>query len=152
MKTPKEIKKGLYACGTDECHGKHTECPYEGDGFCIMNVCGDALAYVQYLENKCNEMLGIKGSNKPENRVLTFAGARKQCTKEHFTWIEDEGDVSIGFVTPVDEVDSTVKIYTFFGSFTRKLEDYLKTWRCWKHEPTAEEMKTTPWMTSKPSK
>ena len=61
-------------------------------------------------------------------------------------------DVSIGFVTPVDEVDSTVKIYTFFGSFTRKLEDYLKTWRCWKHEPTAEEMKTTPWMTSKPSK
>lgn len=97
-------------------------------------------------------MLDIMESNKPENRVLTFACARKQCTKEHFTWIEDEGDVSIGFVAPVDEVDSTVKIYTFFGSFTRKLEDYLKTWRCWKHEPTAEEMKTTPWMTSKPSK
>lgn len=56
------------------------------------------------------------------------------------------------FVTSVDEADSTVKTYTFFGSFTRKVEDYLKTWRCWIHEPTAEKMKTTPWMTSEPSK
>lgn len=54
MKTPDEIKKGLYACGVDECHGQHTDCPYN-DGHsepCIMNVCGDALAYIEQLESR----------------------------------------------------------------------------------------------------
>lgn len=52
MKTPDEIKKGLYACGTDECHGQHTDCPYNNGHSepCIMNVCGDALAYIEQLE------------------------------------------------------------------------------------------------------
>ena len=59
MKTPDEIKKGLYACGTDECHGQHTDCPYN-DGHsepCIMNVCGDALAYIKKLESQIDHML-----------------------------------------------------------------------------------------------
>ena len=51
MKTPDEIKKGLEACGSDECHGHHTDCPYEDDFFCTMHICGDARAYIQQLEN-----------------------------------------------------------------------------------------------------
>ena len=50
MKTPEEIKKGLESCRADECHGHHIDCPYKDDSFCIMRVCGDALAYIERLE------------------------------------------------------------------------------------------------------
>lgn len=50
MKTPEEIKKGLEACRADECHGHHTGCPYDDDFFCIMHICGDALAYIEQVE------------------------------------------------------------------------------------------------------
>ena len=56
MKTPDEIKKGLEACGSDECHGKHTDCPYEGDLFCLIHVCGDARVYIHRLENHIGEL------------------------------------------------------------------------------------------------
>lgn len=52
MKTPEEIKKGLEACRADECHGHHTGCPYDDDFFCIMHICGDALAYIEQLEKR----------------------------------------------------------------------------------------------------
>lgn len=52
MKTPDEIKKGLEACGSDECHGHHTDCPYEDDLLCTMHICGDARAYIQQLERE----------------------------------------------------------------------------------------------------
>ena len=53
MKTPEEIKKGLYHCGTLDvgCAG----CPYDEDchtqgaGSCSVEV--DALAYIQQLES-----------------------------------------------------------------------------------------------------
>ncbi len=50
MRTPEEIKKGLEACRADECHGHHTGCPYDDDFFCIMHICGDALAYIEQVE------------------------------------------------------------------------------------------------------
>ena len=50
MKTPDVIKKGLEVCRADECHGHHTGCPYDDDFFCIMHICGDALAYIEQLE------------------------------------------------------------------------------------------------------
>ena len=56
MKTPDEIKKGLEACGSDECHGQHTDCPYEGDLFCFIHVCGDARVYIHLLENHIGEL------------------------------------------------------------------------------------------------
>ena len=56
MKTPEEIKKGLEACGSDECHGHHTDCPYEDDLLCTMHICGDARAYIQQLENHIGEI------------------------------------------------------------------------------------------------
>ena len=56
MKTSDEIKKGLEACGSDECHGHHTDCPYEDDFFCTMHICGDARSYIQQLENHIGEL------------------------------------------------------------------------------------------------
>lgn len=55
-RTPDEIKKGLKACGSDECHGHHADCPYADDFFCTMHVCGDARAYIQQLENHIGEL------------------------------------------------------------------------------------------------
>lgn len=52
MKTPEETKKGLEACRADECHGHHTGCPYDDDFFCIMHICGDALAYIEQMEKR----------------------------------------------------------------------------------------------------
>ena len=52
MKAPEEIKKGLEACRADECHGHHTGCPYDDDFFCMMHICGDALAYIEQLEKR----------------------------------------------------------------------------------------------------
>lgn len=53
MKTPEEIKKGLECCATDECHGEHSECPYNtGSIFCIQHTCADALAYIRQFERE----------------------------------------------------------------------------------------------------
>ena len=58
MKKPDEIKKGLEFCGADECHGdQHTSCPYNGDMFCIMHTCADALALIKQLEAQNAELL-----------------------------------------------------------------------------------------------
>lgn len=153
MKTPKEIKKGLYACGTDECHGKHTECPYEGDGVCIMNVCGDALAYVQHLENKCNEMLSIMESNKPENRVLTLEKLKKIDDKDDwfFVWIEYNPKWNPNVYWEqvcLRWIDDTDANFVYPGSKDKcewPLKSYGIMWRCWLHKPTKEEMAQTPW-------
>lgn len=56
MKTPDEIKKGLESCGADECHGDHVGCPYQPSALCIMEVCCDALAYIQQLENHIGDL------------------------------------------------------------------------------------------------
>ena len=74
MKTPEEIKKGLYACGADECHGQHTDCPYN-DGHtepCIMYVCADALAYIEQLEAErtAKEILKPRSIIMPDGRDI----------------------------------------------------------------------------------
>ncbi|MBR5874530.1 MAG: hypothetical protein IKY90_07360 [Oscillospiraceae bacterium] len=54
MKTPEEIKKGLYHCGTIDV--SCTNCPYDedchtqGDGYCSVE--DDALIYIQQLETR----------------------------------------------------------------------------------------------------
>lgn len=60
MKTPDAIKKGLESCGADECHGGHTGCPYKEDAFCIMHICGDALAYINQLESRGPKWISVK--------------------------------------------------------------------------------------------
>ena len=68
MKTPDEIKKGLESCGADECHGEHTGCPYKDDVFCIMHICGDALAYINQLEARVPKWINVK-DRLPEDDV-----------------------------------------------------------------------------------
>ena len=60
MKTPEEIKKGLEACGADECHGQHKSCPYKDDAFCMMHICSDALAYITQLEARVAKWISVK--------------------------------------------------------------------------------------------
>lgn len=55
MKTPDEIKKGLYCCSHDEdgCNCEH--CPYNLgllESGCIAIFAADALAYIQRLERE----------------------------------------------------------------------------------------------------
>ena len=69
MKTPDEIKKGLEACGSDECHGQHTDCPYEDDLFCTMHICGDALAYIQQLEMRHGKDINVHRWISVEERL-----------------------------------------------------------------------------------
>ena len=55
MKTPEEIKKikeGLKSCSSDECHGEHGDCPYKNNVFCIMTMAGEAMAYIEQLEER----------------------------------------------------------------------------------------------------
>ena len=71
MKTPEEIKRGLEACGSDECHGHHTDCPYEDDLLCTMHICGDARAYIQQLENHIGEFTeNVAQLEKERNALL----------------------------------------------------------------------------------
>ena len=70
MRSPDEIKKGLESCGADECHGEHTGCPYKDDVFCIMHICGDALAYITQLEARVPTWVSIHDIEPDDN---TFA-------------------------------------------------------------------------------
>lgn len=70
MKTPDEIKKSLEACGSDECHGHHTDCHYEDDLFCTMHICGDARAYIQQLEHQIGELNEKVAQIKAEQQNL----------------------------------------------------------------------------------
>ena len=77
MKTPEEIKKGLEVCRADECHGHHTGCPYDDDFFCIMHICGDALALIEHLDAKVPKWISVE-EQMPEHGtdvlVLTAPG------------------------------------------------------------------------------
>lgn len=55
MKTPEEIKKlkeGLKSCSSDECHGDYGDCPYKNNVFCMMTMAGEAMAYIEQLEER----------------------------------------------------------------------------------------------------
>ena len=60
MKTPEEIKKikeGLKSCSSDECHGEHGDCPYKNNVFCMMTMAGEAMAYIEQLEERIDLMM-----------------------------------------------------------------------------------------------
>lgn len=59
MKTPEEIKKlklGLESCSSDECHGDHGECPYKNNVRCVMTIAGEAIVYIEQLEETISLM------------------------------------------------------------------------------------------------
>lgn len=70
MKTPDEIKKGLYCCS--HLCGCLEGCPYEADGSCENGdgVERDALAYIQQLEKE----IELERSAKKGTLVLTSSG------------------------------------------------------------------------------
>ena len=96
MKTPDVIKEGLEVCRADECHGHHTDCPYEDDFFCIMHICGDALAYIEHLEEQISlmkiQMLGDCGVCKHRNERPSEGSTCNKCAVKdgHPLW-EYEG-------------------------------------------------------------
>lgn len=60
MKTPdeiKNIKEGLKSCSSDECHGDNGDCPYKNNVFCMMTMAGEAMAYIEQLEEHIDLML-----------------------------------------------------------------------------------------------
>ena len=60
MKTPDEIKKikeGLKSCSSDECHGDNGDCPYKNNVFCMMTMAGEAMAYIEQLEERIDLMM-----------------------------------------------------------------------------------------------
>ena len=67
MKTPEEIKKGLYCCTNDEdgCNCEH--CPYNLgllESGCIAMFAADALAYIQQLERERDAAVRDLEANK----------------------------------------------------------------------------------------
>ena len=101
--------------------------------------------------------------SEPCNRVLTLDEviAKIDSDEMSFTWIEFAKHTHAGlyplnqFILEDENPHERKITLFFFGAdpwMYENEDDYGKTWRCWKHEPTAEEMKTTPWMISKPSK
>lgn len=73
MKAPEEIKKGLEACRADECHGHHTGCPYDDDFFCMMHICGDALALIEHLDAKVPKWISVE-EREPEFPCICYDG------------------------------------------------------------------------------
>ena len=61
MKTPDEIKKGLFVCS--DLEGNCPYCPYainghrDPEGMCIKELANDALAYIQQLETERHQLL-----------------------------------------------------------------------------------------------
>ena len=82
MKTPDEIKKGLEACSADECHGQHVGCTYQDQLFCTMRMCGDALAYIQQLEET------VARYKERHKRLLETASILSDAVDE----LEQEGE------------------------------------------------------------
>ena len=89
MKTPEEIKKGLEVCRADECHGHHTGCPYDDDFFCIMHICGDALALIEHLDAKVPKWISVE-ERMPECMqpviVCREGGKVEQGYKDTMDW------------------------------------------------------------------
>ena len=58
MKTPDEIKKGLYICYVQPDGRTCGICPYDviSEGYCECNLGADALEYIQQLEHRIGEL------------------------------------------------------------------------------------------------
>ena len=103
MKTPDVIKKGLEVCRADECHGHHTDCPYEDDFFCIMHICGDALAYIDQLEKRaslnilrdaiCEDAVAHGLWEKTDNAVQRFIKEYKRLEMYNLRCVPDQDEV-----------------------------------------------------------
>lgn len=113
MKTPEEIKKGLEACRADECHGHHTGCPYDDDFFCIMHICGDALAHIEQLEERIS-------LNSMRDAIYEDAVA-------HGLWEEEAGPIEC-CVLIGDEGEGPIKCYKLISDEVEELGSAAVSW------------------------
>lgn len=94
---------------------------------------------------------------EPKNRVMTREEILRKIYADdlEFSWIEFAKDTHTNLyhlnqfiLENENPEDKTIDLF-FFGvpdPWQREKEsDYGKTWRCWLHKPTKEEMEETPW-------
>lgn len=112
MKTPEEIKKGLESCGADECHGEHTGCPYKDDVFCIMHICGDALAYITQLEARGPKWISVK-DRLPEPKVDVILIAKGWNDRQVYIGRLDEVKPSKSWLTGLTSNGSQWTVWGF---------------------------------------
>ena len=86
MKTPDEIKKGLFCCWEDGC----TTCPYDDDCTIsenFMDVARDALTYIQQLEYRLAQVererdAALHDINRCCGTCKHFQNEEDDCTAE----------------------------------------------------------------------
>lgn len=85
-------------------------------------------------------------TTKPRNRVLTFAEAITQNKKTARVWLELRDNIPILVWLKTDAYQWWVIPYNIgIDIFHIYTDDYGTKWRCWKKEPTPEEMQDTQW-------
>ena len=87
MKTPEEIKKlkeGLKSCSSDECHGDYGDCHYKNNVFCIMTMAGEAMAYIEQLEERIS--------------LNTLRDAIYEDAVAHGLWEKTDGPIECSFL------------------------------------------------------
>ena len=78
MQTPDviKLKKGLESCSSDECHVNHGGCPYITSALCLTDMAGDALDYINQLEQRlasvgktCTEWINVHDMEPGDNTL-----------------------------------------------------------------------------------
>lgn len=72
MKTPEEIKKGLYICYVQPDGRTCGICPYDviNEGYCECNLVADALEYIHQLEHQIGELTEKVAQLEKERNAL----------------------------------------------------------------------------------
>ena len=84
MKTPEEIKKGLWCCANNDISAHCGNCPYNrgtGDHGCIAELNADALALIQQLERERDAAIAdiLRECHKCKHFKVLFNG----CTPDY---------------------------------------------------------------------
>lgn len=108
-----------------------SECPYQGERYCTMELTSDALALLR----------------EQEARVLTLEEIRSGAAE--VVWLEDADKPNvipgIRFKLMDEDGDEAVAIHVMDGFIGPRLAVYGKKWRAWTSRPTPEQMRAVPW-------
>lgn len=131
-----------------------------GGGWCNFECpnCG-AMSPKKENSESCNEAelaayFVAKKRYKEPNRVLTWEkingiiAADIEAKKAALMWVEYNKRIGEwGYISKYDEDDALciLCVVGFEDEVLRFASDYGKTWRCWMRNPTAQEMRDTPW-------
>ena len=152
MRSPDEIKSALQKCYVDR-----SACDMcalsDGNVKKWRELMGEALTYIHELE--CID----------KNRMLSVGELQSYLESDELNggWVEFTTERQVFgnhlkllqcFVDKIATKIGAISLFTFptgFPSGAREwlyvnVRDYGKTWRVWKHKPTAEECASAPWM------